>query len=314
MKVLPITIIIPTMNRPDTLKNTIEDLLIKNEVPNQIIIVDQSQKEVDILSTKKFLEKLPGLVEVKYIIQKEASLTKARNNGMKHCKNDILVFMDDDVYTNNDTLDNINNLMKDKKIAMIAGLDEYEKPSRSKIGYLFGKKSYTQRKIGHVTKAVFGRYPDNVKGIVETKWAMGYFFVVRASLINKWNLKWDEKLVQYGYPEDLDFSYTYYKRAHVDNFKCIISEDVKVKHECSREWRITSKKATYMYIINREYLSYKHFNFISRIYTRWSNLGELMFRILNKNKPLDMIKGQYYCDRYRKDIKAGKIPYHLYEN
>ena len=143
---------------------------------------------------------------------------------------------------------------------------------------------------------------------------MGFFFVVRKSLLNKWDIKWDEKLISYAYAEDLDFSYSYYKQAKKENLKCIIDSRIKVKHNCSREWRVSSKKSTIMFIINREYLSYKHFNTISsRIRTKWANVGVLIERIIKRNKPVEFLKGMYYCDKYRSDIKKGVLHYELYD-
>ena len=45
--VLPISIVIPTMNRPNALRRTIENLMNKNHIPNQIVIIDQSTSNED---------------------------------------------------------------------------------------------------------------------------------------------------------------------------------------------------------------------------------------------------------------------------
>ena len=63
-------------------------------------------------------------------------------------------------------------------------------------------------------------FPTHIDSITDTEWAMGFFSVYRTFLIRKWNLKWDEHLINYAYPEDLDFSYSYYKYAKTEGFKC----------------------------------------------------------------------------------------------
>ena len=146
-----------------------------------------------------------------------------------------------------------------------------------------------------------------------TQWAMGYFFAVRKSLVEKWNLDWDERFLSYGYPEDLDFSFRYYRESKKEGLKCIITPDVTVKHMCSQEWRETPSKVTYMYIVHREYLTYKwNLGFWSRVQTRWSNFGMLLERLIHRNNAIDVIKAQFFCDKYRKDIKRGNLHSELY--
>ena len=310
---IPISVVIPTMNRPDALKKTIESLLLKTIIPSQIIIVDQSDKIENQLENKKIISHQLVLTEIKYIFQKIPSLTKARNTGFNYCKNEIIICSDDDVDVNVNTIKNIHELMSNINIAMIAGIDKNKKESHNNLGYIFGTKSFINRKKGHVTLSMLGRYPKEVHGNVDTQWAMGYFFVIRKSLTKKWNLKWDEKLVGYAYAEDLDFSYSYFKRAKSEGLRCILSETVKVHHLVSKEWRITPYKNTIMYVINREYLSYKHYKTpLARFATRWTNFGNLLYRILKNNSPKDLIIAQYYCDKYRKEIRKGNISYKLY--
>lgn len=319
MKKLDISVIIPTMNREHSLLRTLEKLLIYQYVPNEIIIVDQSDVNNKnlIKNLNDKLEYIKKDINIKHIIQEKPSLTKARNIGLEKAKNDIIIFMDDDVDVMKDTLKNVYSIMNDKNISMIAGIDILDTNSNSKIGYIFGTKSITKKNIGHVNKSMFGRFPyniENLEGRCCTEWAMGFFFVVRKSLINKWNIRWDERLISYAYAEDLDFSFSYYKKSKEENLQCIMDSSVKVQHNCSREWRVESKKSTFMYVINREYLSYKHYPYdFIRIRTRWSNIGALIQRIVQKDNYKDFIKAMYYCEKYRKDIKNGILHYELYE-
>lgn len=308
MNVLPISVIIPTMNRQLSLKRTIEGIMSKKCIPDQIIIVDQSESIEDQRVNKEVVLKYKHEVQIDYVYQHVPSSTKARNKGIEYCKNDIIIFSDDDVDVNDETIINIYTIMCNENIAMIAGIDENMIKNVGKLGYIFNKKSFENRNIGHVTLSMFGRFPTEFSEEVETQWAMGYFFVVRRSLLQKWRLLWDEALTGYAYAEDLDFSYSYYKCAKKSNLKCIISSKVSVKHLVSLEYRIPKYQNTLNYVINREYLSYKHFSTpISRLATRWANFGDILFRILKRSAPIDMIKAQFYCDRYRKNIKQGVL-------
>lgn len=305
-----ISIVIATMNRVESLKDTLEYIAQSSIKPDEIVVVDQSRDENVRVQNEKLCFEMDMNIKIFF---REPSLTAARNFGLTQVTNDIVIFMDDDVRVQKETIENVLNIMSDPSIAMIGGLDEKPSMTNSKIGYLFGKKSYINRNIGHVTGALYGRYPMIVDKETPTQWAMGYFFVVRKSLVEKWNLDWDERFLSYGYPEDLDFSFRYYREAKKENLKCIITPDVTVKHMCSQEWRETPSKVTYMYIVHREYLTYKWcLGFWSRVQTRWSNFGMLLERVLHKNNYKDVIKAQRFCDKYRKDIKKGILHSELY--
>lgn len=287
--VLPISLLIPTMNRPETLRHTLESYMEQRFVPGQIVVVDQSESVEDQRAVRQVVKQYEEKADCVYLYQEEPSLTKARNRAMEKAAYDILVCSDDDIEVNPDTLQNVYSLMSDKKIAMIAGLDENAKRSESKIGYLLGTKSFFKRDIGHVTASVLGRYPENVVGQVKTEWAMGYFFVVRRSCLRRWNLYWDEHLLSYAYAEDLDFSYGYYRRACAEDLKCILDDRIQVRHLVSGEYRVPGRKSTYMYVLHRAYLSHKHqMGLKSEAAMRWCNFWIYMLRLLRHESPQDM--------------------------
>lgn len=310
MNTIPISVVIPTMNRVNTLKETLNHIENSSHYPEEIIIVDQSTDSKICDEIKNVTDMFP--LNIHYY-HREPSLTMARNFGIEKVKNDIVVFMDDDVNIPEDTMAEIYNIMTDTSISMIAGLDFNAGIEKSKMGYLFGKKSYKRRHSGHIAFGLYGRLPQNVQARAETEWAMGFFFVVRKSLVYKWNLDWESQFISYGYPEDLDFSHRYYMASKKENLKCIVDPKVKVYHMVSKEWRETSWKVTYMQIINREYLTYKWgLGFKSRILTRWSNFGLFIQRLIKRDNCLDVLKAQWFCDRHRKDIRSGNLHTEIY--
>ena len=305
---LSITIGIPTLNRPKSLKDTLESYFSYDYIPQQIIVVDQSADDKIQKENKKIISSLNKYNNIFYFYQEEPSTTKSRNKIIEETKNEMLLFSDDDININKDTLINVYNLMKNKKISMIAGLNELSSKAKGIIGYFIGTKSFINRKIGHVTATMLGRYPNEIEGEVDTQWAMGYFFVVRKSLVDKWNLQFDENLKGYAYNEDCDFTYSYYKYAKKENLKCVLSDRVIVKHLASKEYRIPKKEHTYAYVINRLYLSYKHnMGIFSRVYMLWGNLVFLLFKIVKKEKPMDMFNAITFSLKNRNKIKEGKI-------
>lgn len=286
-----ISLLIPTMNRPETLRRTLQSYFSAEYVPNQVVVVDQSSDRSVREQNESILLQYAKTSNVKYVYQQNASLTKARNNALRYALNDIIVFSDDDIDVFPDTLDLVRNRMQDTSIAMIAGIDDRMQHSNSIIGYFLGTKSYLKRNIGHVTASVLGRYPNSINGLIRTEWAMGYFFVVRKSLLEKWNITWDERLTGYAYAEDLDFSYRYYKMAEYEGLKCIMDEKIHVVHLASQEYRIPTQKHTMMYVINRGYIGYKHhMGWKSYVAFNWCNLWMLIMKVLRKEAPSDMLR------------------------
>lgn len=285
---LTVSIVIPTMNRLDSLKRTLSKIVLSKVKPLEVVVVDQSTDISDVSATKKFLKEQE--INCIYVHNNEPSLTKARNTGMGYVHGDLVIQMDDDVDIKLDTLSTILDIFSDGNIAMLAGVNEgFNSKSRSLMGFLFWKKNWKKRNIGHVVKSVYGRFPEVIAGITPTEWAMGFFSVYRVDLINKWKLSWDEHLASYAYAEDLDFSYSYYKKAKSEGLKCIMSNRVIVKHNVTTEWRIPSRKHTYMIVNNRRYLRKKHFgdSLISKFAVYWADYGEYIRRLLSREAARD---------------------------
>jgi GT2 family glycosyltransferase len=86
------TLIISSRNRPQLLLETVESVLQGNEVPNELVIIDQSDTPHPILSTRT----LERGCWVRYIHSQTRGVSRARNEGMRVASNDLLVLMDDD--------------------------------------------------------------------------------------------------------------------------------------------------------------------------------------------------------------------------
>lgn len=306
-------VIIATFNRLDTLRDTFQSIKQSTVLPDMVSIIDQSTDPLLAEEIRKLT--LEAAFSAEYYHLDFPSLTRARNYGMQQSEDEILVYMDDDVSVEPETFKYINEIMSDPNVALIAGRNLLSKNTSNKLGYIFGFKAKEKEQLGgYVTKAMYGRYPIEIKSEMPTEWAMGYFFVVRKSLIQTWNLKWDEKFVTYGYPEDLDFSFRYCKNAREKKMKCILHPEVAVFHRVSTEWRETSSTVTYMTVLNREYLTYKlGLTLDYRLMTRWANIGLFLLRLIRCDRPWDVFKAQFFCDLYRNDIKKGNLHTELYQ-
>lgn len=315
---MKISIVIPTYNRINSLERTFEFITKSEILPDEVIVVDQTQD-------KGFANRIKALCEVQifnviYLWRSEPSSTKARNVGIASAHNEIIVFMDDDVDVKSDTFINVKSLFSDKNIAMVAGYDGIPPSKNSNFSYLFNKANYRKRHLGHFASGVYGRLPVS-DGLIDfpvnvtTEWAMGYFFIIRKSLVQKWNLKFDEKLQYYAYAEDLDFSHLYYKCAKREGLKCYYSLKCSVIHNVSKEYRTPKRTLCFMMMVHREYIRYKHFGSSKYFYSLlWSSMGDVVARITHREPVKDIVDALLFMFKYRNDIRKGIFHYELFMN
>ncbi len=257
-----ITVVIPTYNRPEVLRTTVESYLSGRVLPRQIVIVDQTSEPFDpaIIRNKRG-------VELGVVHSMTPSLTLARNIGARASSSDVILFSDDDIVVDGDSIAVLADAMADDALALVAGVDiaengvhgSPEKPRfvRDVVGTLLGMKK-PWRKDGYIVRASMrGRYPMSVSRRVPTEWAMGYFFCVRRSLMERWGVWFDEGMTRYAYAEDLDFSMRYCACAEKDGLSCVLEPNIYVHHLASTEWRTPSDEAVSYFVANRRRIARK---------------------------------------------------------
>ncbi|PCI99615.1 MAG: hypothetical protein COB15_03900 [Flavobacteriales bacterium] len=140
-----VSIIIPTINREDKLKQTLYCLEKQITVTFEILVIYQSefnQFNIDIFPDN-----------VSFIKSHNESASAARNIGIRNSKSDILLFIDDDVLIKNQYfVYNHHRHYIDKNISGVVGrsFDKYDTP----ISY-----SRTSRSFNHIVG--FFYYPKN---------------------------------------------------------------------------------------------------------------------------------------------------------
>lgn len=262
--VIPISVIIPTINRHVTLVQTVQSLCKGESKPKEIIIIDQSIVAININEFGK-QNGVHILIEHPTI----ASSTHSRNIGIEKAKEDILLFCDDDILVDERTLTKLYAGISNSDTALVAAIHYrdnaiYEGPKKHRVikdigGTFLGLKKFW-RKDGYVVKSnMRGRYATGIDTPTSTEWAMGYFFCIKKSLLKGLNHWFDEHLIKYAYAEDLDFTYRYCLEANKHGLKTVVDPSVFVNHLTSREWRIPKQMEVNYIFANRRYLSWKLF-------------------------------------------------------
>src|SRR5438445_3281623 len=88
-----ISLIIPTLDREDSLCSTIDHFLTQKHQLLDLIVIDQTTAHCG--DTVRFLAGVTNRIH--YVPVKYKSLTRARNHGVSIAKGDVVLFVDDDI-------------------------------------------------------------------------------------------------------------------------------------------------------------------------------------------------------------------------
>jgi GT2 family glycosyltransferase len=93
-QLLPSSLIICSRNRPKLLLETVESILRGQDVPTEMLIIDQSAESHAALSVMKTRRPC----EIRYIYSGTVGVGAGRNLGIASSRNPILIFIDDDMF------------------------------------------------------------------------------------------------------------------------------------------------------------------------------------------------------------------------
>jgi len=124
-----ISIIVPTLNREKDFELFLDMLIEKNQIPYELIIVDQSDsdKTKHLCQSKKYKE-----LSIKYFYISVKSSALARNIAIDNLAkdSDIVLFLDDDVTLADNFLQKLDHFFKTHTHAK-GGVANIDSPSRS---------------------------------------------------------------------------------------------------------------------------------------------------------------------------------------
>src|SRR5574338_384324 len=103
MSLPPTSVIIASRNRPDMLHDTVTSILGQDELPHEIIIMDQS-REPHVLLTE--MKSIRGC-EICYCWNQSIGTSKARNLAIQRARYEHIVIVDDDMLVASDWLTNL---------------------------------------------------------------------------------------------------------------------------------------------------------------------------------------------------------------
>jgi len=208
-----VSIIVPTKDRPNDLRNLLLTLLNLRYRPIEIIIVDDSRTDEAlkvIQSLKREFEKHD--IKVYYVKGDGEGLTSARNMGLSIANGDIICFLDDDVLIlDPNAIDKIVEFFTVTPEAMCVQPFVIH-PHRSQgirrtLGNAVRKAlclDYRSPDKCEIRRCYSSVFPSEVRRVVKATRVMGCAFCCR-SIVFKY-VKFDTYLKKAGYYEDADFS------------------------------------------------------------------------------------------------------------
>lgn len=282
-----ISVVIATKNRFRDIIKCMESILIQTLLPDEIVIVDSSD-------TTELKSNLNGLLRNKFsskYIHTPASLTKARNIGIKESIGDVIIFLDDDVILDRDYIKEIVHIFNndlEKKVGGVTGnIQDSTKIQKPSFKHLIGSN------IRHILSTIFflfkyknGKFqpsgwPTFVHSdkITNVECLSGANMAFRKEIFNEF--KFDENLHGYCFMEDDDIAYRVSRK-----YQNIYTPFAKLVHNVSPAARDKAYAGMKMTIENHYYLFKKNFpqDIKHKIAFWWSVVGLFVMTMVNRNR------------------------------
>lgn len=112
-----ISIIIPTKDRPNKLKNLLRSIIDSGDSYYELLIIDSSINKNNLTMNQLNTIRIGG----KHILFNKKGLSKARNKGINESKGDIVIFADDDFIVRKGWINNMVLNFSDPQVACVTG-------------------------------------------------------------------------------------------------------------------------------------------------------------------------------------------------
>lgn len=231
---MQLSVIIPTYNRPDILKECLERLFEQNIVPSEyeIIVVDDGSKPATRDLVKLMQKTAP--CQLKYFYQENSGQGVARNRGLRHAEGKVSLFLGDDILVT-------QNFLKEH----LGYHRKYTHENEAVLGFIAWDPRLNITPLMEYLingSCVLGRYGghqfayEKLEG--KTLANFNFFYTsnisIKTSLLKKF--MFDESFSRYGW-EDIELGYRlekkadlklyYNKKAFAYHFHQLNEEDLK---------------------------------------------------------------------------------------
>jgi glycosyltransferase involved in cell wall biosynthesis len=269
-----ISVIIPTKNRMQDVIRCLESISLQSMLPDEVVIVDSSDTE----NLKSALDLFDNL-NIKYIHDIEASLTRAENIGIENSIGDIIIILDDDVILDKSHIKefmHVFDIYPAEKIGGVTGNVMSNQP-KSIIKRFLGFGMQVFATMFFITRYGNGKFQlsgmpttirKDVDKITECEFLYGYNMAFRRDVISEF--KFDENFHGYSWGEDDDIAYRVSRK-----YQDFYTPFAKIVHTGSPSMRGNKYAEMKMAIENHYYLFKKNLpqDFKHKFAFWWSVVG-----------------------------------------
>ena len=239
-----ISVIVPTHNRPESLRRTVRSVLDQTRLPDELIIVNDGDKEIpaDIADESRATG-----VRFIYRRRERPSLPASRNVGIDASCGEILVLLDDDVELGRKFLSEMSAMYEADEARRVDGIgatgtdlgvglasSDREISSAKNRAWSTGLWDMLVFLTAHtrwLPRRCLSRsvsLPPSLRGrLIPAKFLTGGRVSVRRRVVE--SVRFNESFTGYAVAEDRDFSY----RA-TQQFAMFIAPSLKLIHHCDR--------------------------------------------------------------------------------
>jgi GT2 family glycosyltransferase len=197
-----ISAVIPTLNRPDLLRNALEALLRCDPGPDEIVVIDGTAEAMALPVVDELRETSGNPIRHLICV---GGLTLKRNRALAECRGNVVAFFDDDARPESDVFAKLAAAYADPTVVGVTGrvIEPDDRP--------FGRKESRLRRLlpgggvdGTFTRYGYPRRITDVDRSCDIEFMQGCFMTARLDQAR--SVGFDEDLMGYGFVEDEDFS------------------------------------------------------------------------------------------------------------
>jgi len=256
-----VSVIIPTHNRREVLRRCIEAILNQSVKVDEIIVVDTPSND----GTREMIE--TSYPQVKYIdVKGRNNVLIQRSAGLMFAKNDVVIFIDDDVIVEKNCIENLVMYLRHEEVVAVGGIERVLNKSL---------KRQRLQDIGRVSRFGFLRTGfELVNKPIYVDHLRTACIALKRSKIQEIggfdSFYISDKLVGYDYRADSDLCFRLRKRG----YKIVLNPHAKYTHvRLPKPYTDEQRKKGFYYVAMRNtiYFMLKNFEFPKNI----------MFSLLN---------------------------------
>lgn len=289
-----IAFIVATKDRPTELRRMLKSLEAQSYQPNQVIIVDGGDQQVNYV-----VQEYPNLY-TKYLRCIPPSASRQRNIGVRVVDPGITLigFLDDDIVFVDNALEAVMEFWEKASYDIGGAVFNMVNPPPLYASWLkflptAEKLGLYSRDRGMVLPSGFHTMIGYVPEMTYTQWLPTIAVAWRRGILEKF--QFDEWFEGYSYLEDLDFSYRVGKK-----WKLAVVADARFYHHHSPEGRDSGFQFGKKEAINRIYFVRKHHE-LSTFFCLLALFGRIFISILLMFKEKRPI---YYIQRIFGNVKG----------